>query len=159
MFNRDRILLRILFFIFSLAVCVALCAYHGTSGKKRIINLINEMTLNGTLTDSYWEVKETRDGVITISKYGYSINLVCDKQRGYRPGDMVSFIAQKEQGNNDSTLWLPERIHLHGTSFFKFCISSLAIIIVLVMCCCHFGLAKKTWGLILKEDSNSCRTD
>lgn len=157
MFSTDRVFLRLLTFSVLIVLIIAICAYHGISGKKRIIRLTDEMMENGHLTGRFWRVVKCKEGEITISKYGYSVNLACKNQIDCRPGDNVSFVAKKGGGN--SILWVPERMKFHGTSSFKFWISGIGVLFVLVMCYRHFGLVRQSLSLTFKEKLNSCQTD
>ena len=159
MFVSNRILPRFLFFILFLAGTVVFCLYHGFSAKERTILLIDEMIQDGKLIGNYWHAAECRDGVVMLTKYGYSVNIASRDLQGCCPGEGVSFIARKVKKNKGFFMWILEKVHLHGTSTFKFWISGLGILFVLVMCFRHFGLAKGTWSLTLKEDSDSCQTD
>ncbi len=151
MFHSNRISLRLLFIVLSLAICFAVCVYHGKSGKKRITHLTNEMIQGGKLTGRFWRVQTCRQNIVTLSKYGYKISLVTINFKNFHPGDRVSFIARKEKKGSDDVLWFPEKIHVHGTSVYKFWISGLAVVFVLLMCRMYLGYANNSWSLIFKE--------
>jgi hypothetical protein len=151
MFHSNRISIRLLFIVLSLAVCLAACVYHGISGKKRITHLANEMIQGGKFTGRFWRVQTSGQDLVALSKYGYRINLLTNNFKNFRPGDSVSFIAHKEKPGSDDNRWFPEKIHVHGTSAFKFWISGLAVVFALLMGCIHLGYAKHYLSLTFKE--------
>lgn len=157
MFSTDRFLLRLLTFSALIVLSIAICAYHGISGKKRITRLTDEMMENGHLTGRFWRVVKCKEGEITISKYGYSVNLACKNQLDCHPGDNVSFVARKGGGN--SILWIPERMKFHGTSSLKFWISGIAVLISFLMCCRHLSVQRGSVGLTFRKRESSCPMD
>lgn len=150
MISSNRIALRVLFIISSLAVCVAICAYHGISGRERIIHLTEQMIQDGKLTARFWKVQACRQNLVTLSKYGYRINLDGSRVQNLNPGDKVSFIARKSE--NEDFFWFPEKVHVHGTSTLKFWISGIAVLFVLLKFRLHFEFKRDSWSLIFRRN-------
>jgi hypothetical protein len=157
LFSTDRVIIRLFIFGVCLALIILICAYHGISGKKRIIRISDEMLEKGQLTGRFWRIVKCKESEITVSKFSYSVRLACNDTKGCRPGDNVSFIAQKV--SRQSTLWVPERFKVHGTSSFKFCISGIALLLVFLMCYRHLSVERGCFDLIFRKRESSCPMD
>jgi hypothetical protein len=131
---------------------VFLCLFHGLKSGERTIHHIDQMIDNGTLTAKFWEVIQSRNGQITVTKYQHTITLGCPLPADARVGDKVSFTARLENAKgHPSTLWHPTAIHFHGTSTFKYVTSLFSVFLVLIMGLKYLSLDRKSFSLTFKE--------
>ena len=142
-FLSNEITRRAIIFSFSIAIIISLCAYHGILGRVKTIDLIDQMIVNGNLTGKFWRVIKAQDDQITITKYQRTITLSVHPQKRIRAGDKVSFVAKL--GNAQDHLgasWYAIILRIHGTSSFKFILSFVSVMIVIVMFLRHFRFHK-----------------
>jgi hypothetical protein len=111
------------------------------------------MVATGEVTGKFWRVCKAKTGQITISKYQRNIRLVSGFHKDAHIGDKISFIARIKKGNGRSTfLWCPTKIRIHGTSFFKYWVSLISVLVVSFMGLKYFKFDKRSFSLTFKGD-------
>ena len=159
MFSSDKIIPRLAVFSILVVIIGAMCWYYGRSFNEKAVSINADMIQKGRLSGRFWRVLECDNQWITLTKYGFRINLTGVDAQECRPGDYISFIARKGAAEKNMSLWHPEIIHFHGTSKFRFLISYIAIIMVFWMCCRHLGVRKNCWSLVFRRQKKPCLTD
>lgn len=160
MFSEDRFISRFIIFISAVGLVVAICLFHGFFDKERTTRFIDEMIKNRQLIGKFWRIVECRENHFVVSKFNRTIILTHSARENCRAGDNISFIAQKEEMENGTIdSWCPIKVHFHGTSSFKFWISAVAVLLVMLKCFKDLGFDRHSFSLTFKDERSSCLMD
>jgi hypothetical protein len=150
--NQERIgiINRSVIFFISAAIITASCMLHGTFGGVRTDQSFDDMIASGNLTGKFWRVIDIHSDRITVAKYKKKITLLWLQPGPLEKGDRVSFVARNESltGLNSDTVWHPVKIRIHGKSSFKFGISFISALIVIIMCLRYIRFDRKSYSLL-----------
>lgn len=152
-FSEKDFVKRSIFFGVSVTLIAALCLFHGIAGRAKTISVIDQMLANGELMGKFWRVIKIQTGQITISKYQRNIRLVSAFPKDAHIGDKISFIAKIEKRKGRSAfLWRPTKIRFHGTSSFRYWVSLISVLVVLVMGLKYLRFDRRSFSLTFKGD-------
>ena len=148
---KKEILKRSTIFITLMTLAISLCALHGILAKEKTNQTIDQMIHSGHLTGKFWRIVRSDHKGMIIEKYNLIVAINCSPPEDFRIGDRVSFIATLNNGtSNLENTWQPKIIHFHGNSTFKFYLSFLAVLIVLIICIRHFKFNRSSFSLTIK---------
>ncbi len=138
----------------SMIIIMTSSMIHGISGGVKATEILNEMLATGNLTGKFWRIIEVKPGQIIVTKYQKNVTLIYSLPQRVKKGDNVSFIAKSNNltGPNSDILWDPIKIWIHGRSSFKFGLSFISLLMVLVMCLRFIQFDKKTISLTFKKE-------
>jgi len=142
------IIVRLLVFGIATIFVIGLCVGHGIKAKDRSVHLVDQMIETGNITGKFWNVIRLKNNQITVTRYQRIITLVYPVKTGVRINDQISFIASLEDSNGKSgSLWHPTEVRFHGTSGFKYGVSALSILLVLILGFKHIRFDRRTLSL------------
>jgi hypothetical protein len=151
--KNTKLVQRSLIFIGSLIIIVAFSVFHGISGGAESTKILDQMLATGKLTGKFWRIIEVKPGRITVTKYRKIVTLIYKSTQQVRKGDNISFIA-KSNGHTDPNgdlLWNPAKMRIHGKSSFKFYLSFISVLIVLIICLRSIQFDKRTISLTFRN--------
>jgi len=153
LFSDTKLAQRSIIFCASVVIVITFCVFHGISGRMKSIHRLDQMLENGNLTGKFWTViKVQADQRIAVTKYQRIITLAGPLTRNAQIGDKISFTTKLENADYQSApLWHLTKIRFHGMSFFKYGISVLSVLLVLMMGFKYFKFDRKSFSLTFKE--------
>lgn len=159
-FYTNKFIPRFIITVISVVFIIVICVVHGLTDKNRMEVLINEMIEEGKFIGKFWLIVDYQNGKLIVSKFNHRLTIETYTPIKCKKGDKISFIAQKNNIDHETVgLWHSVQVHSHGTSEFKFLISALSVIIVLIMSIKYFIFDKHSLSLIFKNKGNICRMD
>jgi hypothetical protein len=154
--NKSKLIHRLLIFLISMIIIITSCMLHGIYAGVKTTEMIDQMLKTGNLTGKFWQIIEVQPDQITVTKYKKKVILICSLPDPIKKGDRVSFnaVSKTHPDSNSDPLWHPVKIKIHGKSTFKFGLSFISVIMVMVMCFRFIRFDNKTAGLLFREEKN-----